>query len=104
MQEQLAVKIIVLNNEHLGMVRQWQELFFDGRLSEVRMHNPDFVTIARGYRIPAESVSAREALDGALARMLAHAGPYLLEVRVGHTDNVFPMIPAGASVSEVRLS
>jgi acetolactate synthase-1/2/3 large subunit len=104
MQEQLAVKIIVLNNEHLGMVRQWQELFFDGRLSEVRMDNPDFVTIARGYRIPAESVSAREALDDALARMLAHAGPYLLEVRVGPTDNVFPMIPAGASVSEVRLS
>jgi acetolactate synthase-1/2/3 large subunit len=86
------------------MVRQWQELFFDGRLSEVRMHKPDFVTVARGYRIPAESVATREALDDALARMLAHPGPYLLEVRVGHTDNVFPMIPAGASVSEVRLS
>lgn len=104
MQEQLPVKIVVLNNEHLGMVRQWQELFFDGRLSEVRMDNPDFVTIARGYRMQAESVSARESLDDALVRMLAHPGPYLLEVRVGHADNVFPMIPAGASVSEMRLS
>ena len=104
MQEQLPVKIVVLNNEHLGMVRQWQELFFDGRLSEVRMDNPDFVAIARGYRIQAESVGARADLDEAMARMLAHCGPYLLEVRVGHTDNVFPMIPAGASVDEVRLA
>jgi len=103
MQEQLPVKVVVLNNEHLGMVRQWQELFFDGRLSEVSMTNPDFTAIARGYRIEANSVSAREDLDASIATMLAHPGPYLLEVRVGRQDNVFPMIPAGASVSEVRL-
>jgi acetolactate synthase-1/2/3 large subunit len=104
MQEQLPVKIVVLNNEYLGMVRQWQELFFDGRLSAVRMDNPDFVTIARGYRMQAQSVSVREDLDDAIARMLAHPGPYLLEVRVERTDNVFPMIPAGASVDEMRLA
>jgi acetolactate synthase-1/2/3 large subunit len=104
MQEQLPVKVVVLNNEHLGMVRQWQELFFEGRLSEVRMHNPDFVTLAAGYGIAAASVGERESLDAALSQMLAHPGPYLLEVRVGREDNVFPMMPAGASVSEMRLA
>jgi acetolactate synthase-1/2/3 large subunit len=104
MQEQLPVKIIILNNERLGMVRQWQELFFEGRLSEVHMHNPNFTMIANGYGITAASISARESLDGALRAMLDHCGPYLLEVKVGCEDNVFPMIPAGASVSEMRLS
>ena len=103
MQEQLPVKVVVLNNERLGMVRQWQELFFEGRLSEVHMRNPDFAMVANGYGISAASVSARDSLDGALRTMLDHAGPYLLEVKVGCEDNVFPMIPAGASVSEMRL-
>jgi acetolactate synthase-1/2/3 large subunit len=104
MQEQLPVKVVVLNNERLGMVRQWQELFFEGRLSEVHMRNPDFAMVAHGYGIAAASVSARDSLDDALRSMLDHAGPYLLEVKVGCEDNVFPMIPAGASVSEMRLS
>jgi acetolactate synthase-1/2/3 large subunit len=103
MQEQLPVKVVVLNNERLGMVRQWQELFFEGRLSEVHMRNPDFAMVANGYGIAAASVSARDSLDDALRTMLDHAGPYLLEVKVGCEDNVFPMIPAGASVSEMRL-
>ncbi|MCP5153421.1 MAG: biosynthetic-type acetolactate synthase large subunit [Ectothiorhodospiraceae bacterium] len=103
-QEGLAVKIVVLNNEHLGMVRQWQELFFDGRLSEVTMRNPDFVALAAAYGIPGERVDDPCELDDALRRLLASPGPMLLEVRVGRTDNVFPMIPAGASVDEIRLS
>ena len=104
MQEQLPVKVVILNNERLGMVRQWQELFFEGRLSEVHLHNPDFTLIARGYGIEAASVNERESLDQALRTMLEHPGPYLLEVKVGCEDNVFPMIPAGASVAEMRLS
>ncbi|MFT5448051.1 MAG: acetolactate synthase-1/2/3 large subunit [Gammaproteobacteria bacterium] len=103
MQEQLPVKVIVLNNERLGMVRQWQELFFEGRLSEVHLNNPDFAMIARGYGIAADSISARDDLGGALRTMLDHPGPYFLEVKVGCEDNVFPIIPAGASVSEMRL-
>jgi len=104
MQEQLPVKVVVLNNEHLGMVRQWQELFFDGRYSQVQMSNPDFVALARSYRLDAARVEHRDELTAALTRMLATPGPYLLEVAVGREDNVFPMIPAGASVSEVRLA
>jgi len=104
MQEQLPVKVVILNNERLGMVRQWQELFFEGRYSHVHMSNPDFVTLARSYRVEAARVDAREDLTAALTRMLASPGPYLLEVAVGCEDNVFPMIPAGASVSEVRLA
>jgi acetolactate synthase-1/2/3 large subunit len=104
MQEHLPVKVVVLNNEHLGMVRQWQELFFDRRYSHVHMHNPDFVALAGSYRIGAERVESRDRLLPAIERMLAAPGPYLLEVRVGREDNVFPIIPAGASVSEVRLA
>ena len=104
MQERLAVKLVILNNEHLGMVRQWQELFFRSRYSFVAMENPDFVTVCRGYGIEAQQVASRDALDEALEAMLSARGPYLLDVRVGRLDNVFPMIPAGASVSEIRLS
>jgi len=103
MQERLPVKVVVLDNQHLGMVRQWQQLFFDARYSQVAMDNPDFAAIARGYRIEADTVSTRDGLGPALERMLAHRGPFLLAVRVGREDNVFPMIPAGASVSEIRL-
>ena len=103
MQERLPVKMIILNNGYLGMVRQWQELFFDRRYSQVHMDNPDFVQICKGFRIAAERVDARNALAEALQRMLNTPGPYLLEVMVGKEDNVFPMMPSGAAVDEMRL-
>ncbi len=104
MQERLPVKLVILNNGHLGMVRQWQELFFEGRYSFVTLANPDFIAIAAGYGIPGQRISAREDLGAALEGLLAHDGPYLLEVAVGCEDNVFPMIPAGAAVDEIRLA
>ena len=102
-QTQAAVKIVILNNSFLGMVRQWQQLFFDKRYSSTEMVNPDFVAIAKGYRIEAKSVTEREDLESAVKEMLMHDGSYLLEVHVGKEDNVFPMIPTGASVSDIRL-
>ena len=102
-QSQIDVKILVLNNEFLGMVRQWQELFFDRRYSFTEMVNPDFQTIAKGYHIETERVEKREYLEDALNRFLNHKGSYLLEVMVGKENNVFPMIPTGCCVSEVRL-
>lgn len=102
-QENLPVKILILNNEFLGMVRQWQELFFDKRYSFVHMDNPDFVALSKAFRIPAELVSKREELPAAMDRMLNTEGPYLLDVRVEKEGNVFPMVPAGAAVSEIRL-
>lgn len=102
-QENLPVKIIILNNDFLGMVRQWQELFFDNRYSFVDLKNPDFVAISKGYFIPAEKVEKREQLDQALNRLLEAKGPYLLDVKVLKEGNVFPMVPSGASVDEIRL-
>jgi len=102
-QNKTAVKIMVLNNEHLGMVRQWQELFFESRYASTVMSNPDFVKIAAGYDIEAARVSERDQLSGAIEKMMAHKGPYFLEVCVENEHNVFPMIPTGASVSEIRL-
>jgi len=102
-QNKTAVKIMVLNNEHLGMVRQWQELFFESRYASTVMSNPDFVKIAAGYDIEAARVSKRDQLAGAIEKMMAHKGPYFLEVCVENEHNVFPMIPTGASVSEIRL-
>lgn len=102
-QNNTAVKILVLNNGHLGMVRQWQELFFESRYASTIMSNPDFVKIAAGYNIEAARVSEREDLDAAVGAMIAHKGPYFLEVCVENEHNVFPMIPTGASVSEIRL-
>ena len=99
----VAVKIVVLNNDYLGMVRQWQQLFFDKRYASTEMTNPDFVTIAKGYNIEAQRVSKREELDQAVATMIASDKPYFLEVCVEKEDNVFPMIPTGASVSDIRL-
>lgn len=98
-----AVKIVILNNDFLGMVRQWQQLFFDKRYSSTEMINPDFLTIAKGYCIDGQRVSKREDLDAAVKKMLDHNGPYLLEVKVEKEGNVFPMVPAGCSVAEVRL-
>lgn len=98
-----AVKIVVLNNDYLGMVRQWQQLFFDKRYASTEMTNPDFVTIAKGYQIDAKRVTKREELDQAVGEMIASDKPYFLEVCVEKEDNVFPMIPTGASVSDIRL-
>lgn len=103
-QTQAAVKVVVLNNDFLGMVRQWQQLFFDKRYASTEMVNPDFVKIAEGYFIDAKRVTKREELGKAVDEMMASDKPYFLEVCVEKEDNVFPMIPSGASVSEIRLS
>ena len=102
-QHNLGVKIVVLNNDHLGMVRQWQELFFDSRYASTVMTNPDFVKIAEGYHIKANRVTERKGLKTAVVEMMEFDGPYFLEVVVEKEDNVFPMIPSGASVSDIRL-
>jgi len=103
-QTKVPVKIVVLNNDFLGMVRQWQQLFFDKRYASTEMTNPDFVAIAKGYYIEAKKVTKREDLKNAVAEMIASENAYFLEVRVEKEDNVFPMIPSGASVSDIRLS
>ena len=97
------VKILLLNNEFLGMVRQWQDMFFEKRYSSVDMVNPDFQLIAKGYGIASEKVTERAKLEDSIHRFLSHEGSYLLEVMVGKENNIFPMIPTGASVSEIRL-
>lgn len=102
-QHNLAVKIVVLNNDHLGMVRQWQELFFQSRYASTVMVNPDFVKIAEGYSIEAKRVSERKDLKATIQKMMASKNPYFLEVKVEKEENVFPMIPTGASVSDIRL-
>jgi len=103
-QQKAAVKIVVLNNEFLGMVRQWQQLFFDKRYASTEMTNPNFVAIAEGYYIKAKKVTKRKELADAVKEMMASEESYLLEVCVEKEGNVFPMIPSGASVSDVRLS
>ena len=102
-QHQIPVKIVVLNNDHLGMVRQWQELFFERRYASTVMVNPDFVKIAEGYHIEAKRVSERSELQSTINEMIASDKPYFLEIKVEKEDNVFPMIPSGASVSDIRL-
>ena len=102
-QQKVPVKIVVLNNEFLGMVRQWQQLFFDKRYASTEMTNPDFVAIAKGYHIEAQKVTERKDLKAAVKEMIDCEGPYFLEVRVEKEGNVFPMIPTGASVSDIRL-
>jgi len=102
-QNKAPIKIVLLNNNFLGMVRQWQQLFFDKRYSSTELTNPDFITIARGFGIDGKKVSARNELDASIEEMFSHKGPYLLEVTVEKEDNVFPMVPAGASVSDIRL-
>jgi len=102
-QHQIPVKIVVLNNDHLGMVRQWQELFFESRYASTVMVNPDFVKIAEGYHIESKRVSERKDLQATVDHMMASDKPYFLEVQVEKEDNVFPMIPSGASVSDIRL-
>ena len=102
-QTKTPVKIVVLNNEFLGMVRQWQELFFEKRYASTTMVNPDFQQIVSGYGIETRKVTERKDLNDAVSRMLAHDGAFFLEVRVAKENNVFPMVPTGASVSEIRL-
>ena len=102
-QNKLPVKIVVLNNEFLGMVRQWQQLFFEKRYASTEMVNPNFVAIAQGYYIEAKKVTKREDLAAAVKEMIDSDGPYFLEVCVEKEGNVFPMVPPGASVSDIRL-
>lgn len=104
MQYGVNVKIIVLNNDFLGNVRQWQLLFYDKRFSQTPMVNPDFVMIARAYGIEAEDVERRADLDGAIERMMATDGPYLLNVMVSDQDMVFPMTPGGCAVDHILIS
>jgi len=104
MQTKAPVKIVLLNNNFLGMVRQWQQMFFDKRYSFTELDNPDFIKIADAYGIKARQVSERAQLKEGIEDMLIHDGPYFLEVVVEKEDNVFPMIATGSSVEEVRLS
>ena len=103
-QLQIPVKIVILNNDFLGMVRQWQQLFFDKRYASTEMINPDFVAIAKGYYIDSERVKDRKDLKPAVERMIKSKKPYVLEICVEKENNVFPMIPSGASVSDIRLN
>ncbi len=98
------VKIVILNNNFLGMVRQWQQLFFEKRYSFTTMVNPDFIAIARGFSIQSAKVTDRENLDAEIEKMFSTDEAYLLEVVVEKEDNVFPMVPSGESVSNIRLS
>ena len=102
-QLQLPVKIVILNNDFLGMVRQWQQLFFDKRYASTEMVNPDFVSIAKAYFLDSERVESRSDLEPAVKRMIESKKPFVLEICVEKEDNVFPMIPSGASVSDIRL-
>ena len=102
-QNKVPVKIVVLNNEFLGMVRQWQQLFFEKRYASTEMVNPNFVAIAQGYYIEAKKVTKREDLASAVKEMIDSNDPYFLEVCVEKEGNVFPMVPSGASVSDIRL-
>ncbi len=102
-QNNIKVKIIILNNNFLGMVRQWQELFFEKRYSFVELQNPDFIAISKGFGVEGSTVEKRENLDEAIKKMFDHDGPYVLEVCCEKEENVFPMVPSGASVSDIRL-
>jgi acetolactate synthase-1/2/3 large subunit len=100
----IPVKLIILNNSFLGMVRQWQEMFFKGRYASTELDNPDFLTIAKGYRIPATRIDKREDLESSISKMLQSDGPFILEISIDKEGNVLPMIEPGASVSEVTLT
>jgi acetolactate synthase-1/2/3 large subunit len=104
MQYRIPVKIVLLNNSFLGMVRQWQEMFFNSRYASTEMVNPDFVTLASAYGIPARKINRREELKEATAEMLASEGPFILVAEVSRTANILPMVEPGASVSEVTLT
>ncbi|MDQ0640288.1 acetolactate synthase-1/2/3 large subunit [Pedobacter sp. W3I1] len=104
MQNKIDIKIIILNNRFLGMIRQWQELFSESRYSFSDIESPDFVALAASYRIEGKCVSERDELSGALEEMFNSKGAFLLEVKVAKENNVFPMVPQGCGVGEIRLS
>lgn len=104
MEYNINVKIVILNNNYLGNVRQWQQLFFGSRYSQTPLLNPDFIKITEAYGIKGEDVSAREELDEAVERMIKHKGPYVLNVCIDPTNNIFPMIYPGSSIDEIMLS
>jgi acetolactate synthase-1/2/3 large subunit len=106
--EQLPVKVLLLNNQHLGMVVQWEDRFFEGNRAHTYLGAgpdeepyPDFVTLARGFRVGARSVSRKDELDAALHEMLDTPGPYVLDVLVPHQEHVLPMIPSGMTVRDI---
>lgn len=103
-QYDVAVKIILLDNNYLGMVRQWQQLFFDNRYSSVELKNPDFITIAKGFGVTGKTIHHTSELEQGVREMLEYDGPYLLHVMIEKEDNVFPMVASGCSVSEVILT
>jgi len=104
LQYKVPVKIIILNNGFLGMVRQWQDMFYSKRYASTELVNPDFITIAKGYGIAGKIVSERADLKDSLVEMLESDGPYLLDIKIDREANVLPMIEPGASVSEVTLT
>lgn len=104
MEYNVNVKIVILNNNYLGNVRQWQELFFNSRYSQTPLLNPDFIKLAEAYSIKGENVADREELEGAVERMIKHDGPYILNVCIDPANNVFPMIYPGSSIEEIMLS
>ncbi|MDE6402389.1 MAG: acetolactate synthase large subunit, partial [Muribaculaceae bacterium] len=104
MQYGTDVKIVLLNNNFLGNVRQWQAMFFNSRFSQTPMLNPDFIAIAAAYGIAGENVATREELDDAIARMTAHKGSYLLNVNIDATDMIFPMIAPGHDVDNIMIA
>ena len=102
-QTKAKVKVLLLNNEFLGMVRQWQQLFFEKRYSSTELINPDFQQLAKGFYIPTKKVTERKNLDEAIEEFISYDGAYFLEVMVGKENNVFPMVPSGSGVAEIRL-
>ena len=102
-QYQIPIKIIILNNHFLGMVRQWQQMFFEKRYASTELVNPEFHKVAQSFGIEAEKILERSSIKDALKRMLDHDGPYLLDVGVEKEDSVYPMIAPGESVSDIRL-
>lgn len=103
MEHRIPVKVILMNNNYLGNVRQWQDLFFDSRQAFTRMTNPCYGGICDGYHIPYIFVSERELLKNAVHKMLSTEGPFVLECAVKEEDNVMPMVPPGCSVNEMLL-
>jgi acetolactate synthase-1/2/3 large subunit len=99
-----AVKIVLMNNTYLGMVRQWQQLFFNRRYSETHLKNPDFIKVAEGFGIKGRRILERKELEKAIDEMLEYDGPFLLEVPIEKEENVFPMVPSGASVSDIIIN
>ena len=103
MQENLGIKMVILNNNYLGMVRQWQELFHGKRYSSTLMANPDFIAIANAYKIKGKEISDRESLDEGIKEMFADDSAFLLIVNVEQFGLVYPMVPAGTAVTNILL-